>query len=899
MIGLHLSHYRIDAELGRGGMGIVYRALDVTLDRTVALKVLPAAALASKDDRARFYREAKAAARLHHSNIATVFQIDEAVPSEPGQDPAPGAEKRLFIAMEYVEGKPLREHTTDAPLQLEQVVSIATEIARALKAAHAKEIVHRDIKSANVMLTPDGVAKVLDFGLAKTNESTMLTQMGSTLGTVAYMSPEQARGEEVDGRSDLYSLGVVIYEMVAGRLPFAGEYEQAVVYAILNSDPEPLTALRTGVPMAMEDIVAKCLAKDRDLRYPSADALLVDLKRVDVTSGSSRSRVAADHLPESPAAKTGNIVRFWPWLGMAAMVVLGLAIGMSLGPDQPPAALEKLTLHIDGVRDLYSPSVAPGGEYLAFSGTDTTGWQGIFLYDIGEGTTAKIDRSDDGFYPWFSPSGDRLVYSQDDPTRGHPAGIYLVDIPSGVPRLILEDANAATWEDEDHILHAGIGDDGGVGRYTISENLSEPLLEGGATETWIFPGPVMPGTNVLLANTQTEGVLDNDPQLITIDLATGQETVGEKGIINPQGLPGGFLLYQYADDYGPLVARRFDARAGTFLSAPLEITPTMFFAAFHAGIDGSLLMAPDMAQALTLPQQLFLVDVERRIVRSFSLPEKRERSIDFVSISPDGGSALLSSASNRLGTTHVLRVDLATGAAAQQTVDMQIADATWGASGAYFYASYGVENKEGEEGEVLGRQRLTGDGRVDTVSTWMPSIGAAIESQYGLVASATLADGSRSVGMVDSQTGTFGPLPNMTGQSMSPAVSPSGEFVAYLRATGESWRLVVRSLETGEQTELLVDADDIQWSREGDYIYYFTLDGLYRIQVASRGDFRVLGEPEFVFRTDYDTAYSVGPGGTVLLVSSGISFSMQRKSYSRLVWWKNYSAELNKILPQP
>ena len=279
MTGLHLAQYRIDAELGRGGMGVVYRAHDTKLDRTVALKVLPAAALASEDDRARFFREAKAAAQLSHPNVCHVYQVDEALPLDAdgnrvtGQDDA-----RLFIAMEFIEGETLEEHIRKGPLKLTEAVNITSMVAEALRAAHAKEIVHRDIKSANVMLTKEGVAKVLDFGLAKTNASTMLTRQGSTMGTVAYMSPEQARGQEVDGRSDLYSLGTMLYEMVSGRLPFAGDYEQAVVYGILNENPEPLTAVRTGVPMGLEWIVNKLLSKEPRHRYQTAADLIADLE---------------------------------------------------------------------------------------------------------------------------------------------------------------------------------------------------------------------------------------------------------------------------------------------------------------------------------------------------------------------------------------------------------------------------------------------------------------------------------------------------------------------------------------------------------------------------------------------------------------------------------------------
>ena len=248
MVGKSLSHYQIEAELGRGGMGIVYRATDTKLDRQVAIKVLPSSALSSEDDRARFYREAKAAAQLHHAHIASVFEIDEAVPEGSKDD-----DLRPFIAMELIEGDSLDARIQKGPLSLEEAVRIGSEIASALEAAHEKDIVHRDIKAANVMLTSKGAAKVLDFGLAQTAASTKLTRMGSTLGTVAYMSPEQARGEQVDARTDLWSLGAVLYEMIAGRPAFPGDYEQAVVYEILNQDPEPLTAVPLDAEKSFDD----------------------------------------------------------------------------------------------------------------------------------------------------------------------------------------------------------------------------------------------------------------------------------------------------------------------------------------------------------------------------------------------------------------------------------------------------------------------------------------------------------------------------------------------------------------------------------------------------------------------------------------------------------------------
>ncbi len=266
MIGRTISHYRITEKLGEGGMGVVYKADDTKLDRPVALKFLAPHLLRDEEGRERFQREAKAAARLDHPNICTVHEIDE-------------AEGRTFIAMAFLEGRPLSERIQEGPLKLPETLSIAIQMTEGLEAAHEKGITHRDIKPDNVMLMAGsrGLVKLMDFGLAQLAGSSKFTREGTTLGTVNYMSPEQAEGAPTGHTTDIWSLGVVLYEMVAGQRPFQGYFDQAIVYSIMNEPPEPLTAVRTGVPKELERIVNKCLAKKAGERYQHADDLLVDL----------------------------------------------------------------------------------------------------------------------------------------------------------------------------------------------------------------------------------------------------------------------------------------------------------------------------------------------------------------------------------------------------------------------------------------------------------------------------------------------------------------------------------------------------------------------------------------------------------------------------------------------
>jgi serine/threonine protein kinase len=270
MTGQAISHYRITDKLGEGGMGVVYKAEDTKLERTVALKFLAAHLVSDEDVRKRFEREAKAAAALNHPNICHVYEIDE-------------ADGKTFIAMAFIEGHGLDEKISAGPLKLNEALDIAHQIAQGLQAAHGKKIVHRDIKPANVMVTGAGSLRqvtVMDFGLAQLSEHSKLTRKNETLGTVAYMSPEQTAGAEVDHRSDIWALGCVLYELVSGQQPFKGHYNQAVMYSITNEEPEPITALRTGVPMELEWIVGKCLAKEADSRYQTAGELAVDLKNL-------------------------------------------------------------------------------------------------------------------------------------------------------------------------------------------------------------------------------------------------------------------------------------------------------------------------------------------------------------------------------------------------------------------------------------------------------------------------------------------------------------------------------------------------------------------------------------------------------------------------------------------
>ena len=278
MIGKTISHYKILEKLGEGGMGIVFQAEDSKLERTVAIKFLPRHISTNSEERLRFKIEAKAAAALNHPNIATIYAIEE-------------TDNEMFIVMEYIDGVELKDKINSPVFHLDnggvkgglptdEALKIAIQLAEGLEAAHKKGIVHRDIKSSNIMITEDGKVKIMDFGLAKIKGGTELTKIGTTLGTTAYMSPEQAKGEVVDNKTDIWSFGVVLYEMLTGELPFKADYDPAILYSILNEEPEPNNNLDSLVPNNLKQIVMRCLVKSKDVRYESCSKLLSDLKSI-------------------------------------------------------------------------------------------------------------------------------------------------------------------------------------------------------------------------------------------------------------------------------------------------------------------------------------------------------------------------------------------------------------------------------------------------------------------------------------------------------------------------------------------------------------------------------------------------------------------------------------------
>ncbi|UCE19256.1 MAG: protein kinase [Gemmatimonadota bacterium] len=847
MIGETISHYKIVEKLGEGGMGVVYKAEDTKLKRTVALKFLPPELTRDTEAKERFVHEARAAASLNHPNICTVYEVDE-------------AEGQSFIAMEFIEGLSLKEKIKARPLKLKEAADIAIQIAEGLQNAHARNIVHRDIKPANIMVTQNGQVKIMDFGLAKLTGQTKLTKDGTTLGTVAYMSPEQARGESVDHRTDIWSLGVVLYEMVAGQIPFKGEYEQAVMYSILNDDPEPLTARRTGVPLDLDRIVFKLLAKDPAARYQHIDEVPVDLRGVEHstmdTSGIRTTTVSRQITRGKPHPRRTIPLTMAALLILLAIVTTGIIMKFWWTEPSSLHSSARFIMDFPDTAPMFEGfdgdfALSPDGERLVYVGNVGANTQ-LFLREMNRLEVKALSGTEGAASPFFSPDGKWIGFAAGN---GDLQKLYL---EGGKPISLCESSGiSGSWAPDDTIFfNRGWND----GLWKISVDGGDPvkITTLGPGEFGHWSPSVLPGGDAVLFTVWNTSLDDIRIDVFSRKMDTWQTLV--TGGAHPQYISTGHILYLQS---GTLVAAPFDLKTLRIAEPRIPVlqdikqSVTSGLGAYAVSGEGMLLYK--RGGEWIARRRVVWCDRQGQ-VEPLSLPPAAYREIR---LSPDGHALALSKFES--GATNLWIHDFASQRTTQLTFESSNFRPVWSPDSRWLafvsfrlgpFAVYQIPIDRSRSEEPL----LT-DPYDQTVTSWSPDGNSILFETNQPEAGAEI----WYLSFDDREHPK--PLVSTSAMEYGAVFHPTGKWIAYQSNESGRFEVFVRTFpEAGGVTQISTDGGwEPKWSRDGRQLFYISGDDrMMAVEIETDPRFRA-GSPRELFRKKF-TDYDVAPDGRFVMI---------------------------------
>jgi serine/threonine protein kinase/Tol biopolymer transport system component len=855
MIGTSLGHYRIVEKIGEGGMGVVYRARDESLDRDVAIKVLQGAMAGDPSRLERFNREAKTISQLSHPHICTLHDV--------GQE----GDVR-FLVMEYLEGESLADRLQKGKIPFDEALQFSIEIADALGAAHRRGVVHRDLKPGNVMLTRDG-AMLLDFGLAKlqtpsavaagsvlTTEDKPLTAEGTLLGTFQYMAPEQIEGKEADARADIFAFGAVLYEMLTGRRAFSGDSSASLIGAIMHEHPQPVSDLLPMTPPGLDRVVQTCLAKKRDGRWQAAHDLMLELKWI--AKGGS-----AAGLPPAVAAR--RKARFW--LGwVVSALASGAAVLFAVGyVSRAPRPTPPTSFHVQVPTDpvfVGSPRISPDGRIVAFLATGADGQTQIWLRRL-ESLDARPLPGTESSRSWetrpiWSPDSEQIAFFADGKLKK-------IAVDGGLPVTICEASGInGTWASSGEILYDGyMGDP--IHRVSASGGIPETVVtvDTGEEQNWVLQPEFLPDGRRFLYLARN---LRGKTKLILATLGSDETAELVDVDSKVQYAEPGYLLYVRSTT---LVAQPFDARSGEITGEPQPIGDQMTFtdfgaADFSASHDGTLVYRAGVAGV----RQLTWFDRSGRALGTVGEPAAYRD----IMISPDGDKVAASILDYQSGNFDLWVLELKRAVASRLTFDPGTdVFPVWSPDGSRIVFS---SDRRGPFGLYV--KDASGSGEAEEL----------LFDERGLYGSAWFGEGKfLAYCRPDAETGPdiwtlpmdppgdpF-PLVNSDFEELRPRFSPDGRWFAYHSAESGRFEVYVQPFPDARSRWQISTAggSNSLWSADGNEIFYADGAGrLVSVQVQT-GDTFTSGPPVVLFDagispTNPYREYAASPDGQRILL---------------------------------